>query len=205
MSLDENELKTRLEKIEKIFEDQQQDTLNEEALEAFSNKIADTLGNLVESKVQSALETALREKMEALAEGLPDAISDYVDESVDEYKEELSERIADAILLALEEKEKCDKDDAEDGDAEEDEKDDEEAPAEKSESVYDVKAQRILENLCDHMSYNEYQRIKEMLAEQDFNSNDDVKTFFETVVETEEEPVAKVESFVELCARKLNF
>lgn len=217
MSLDENDLKARLEKVEKIFEDQQQEALNEEALQSFSDKIADTLGSVVESKIETELDEALKEKMERLAENLPRAISSYIDESIEEVVENLSEKIATILATAIEtiaEGDDSKKDD--DDQPEEDEKEcdadkkdeDNEDTDEKNESVseFDIKANQILDNLSEHLSYNQYQSIKELLDEQQFESDGDVRAFFEENIETEkEEPAKPSDSFVAFCAKSIKF
>lgn len=221
MSLSEKEMEERLNKIHAIFEAEDtdtQDAVGGEMLEAFSNNIADVLSDLVERKVKEALD----EKMAALAEGLPDAIDDYLNESIIEVKDELAENVSHNLawkMLDILEAEKDDNDgdDKEDGEdaekcskgkdckeADEDE-DKDDGKDSKNESYYNAAAVQILESLQDHMSYNEYQKIAEMIDEQYFDSAADVREFFESVVETEDdEPAAPVmESFVEFCARSM--
>lgn len=216
MSLDENDLKARLEKVEKIFEDQQQEALNEEALQSFSDKIADTLGSVVESKIETGLNEALQEKMERLAENLPGAISSYIDESIEEVVENLSEKIATVLATAIETIAEGDDSKKDDVQPEEDEKEcdadkkdeDKEDTEEKNESVseFDIKANQILDNLSEHLSYNQYQSIKELLDEQQFESDGDVRAFFEENIETEKEELAKPsDSFVAFCAKSIKF
>ena len=221
MSLSEKEMEERLNKIHAIFEaegDNTQDAVSKEMLEAFSDNIADVLSDLVERKVKEALD----EKMAALAERLPEAIEDYLDESIVEVKDELAENVSHNLawkMLDILEAEKDDGDDKEDEDEEDAEKcskgkdckegdedeDKDDGKDSKNESYYNAAAVQILESLQDHMSYNEYQKIAEMIDEQYFDSAADVREFFESVVETEDdEPAAPVmESFVEFCARSM--
>lgn len=219
MSLSEKEMEERLNKIHAIFEAEggdTQDAVSKEMLEAFSDNIAEVLSDLVERKVKEALD----EKMAALAERLPEAIEDYLDESIVEVKDELAENVSHNLawkMLDILEAEKDDGDDKEDEadedaekcskgkDCKEEDEDKEDGKDSKNESYYNAAAVQILESLQDHMSYNEYQKIAEMIDEQYFNSAADVREFFESVVETEDdEPAAPVmESFVEFCARSM--
>lgn len=212
-----------------------QDAVSEEMLEAFSNNIADVLSDLVERKVKEALDEKMAALAEGLPDAIEDYLDESIIEVKDELAENVSHSLACKMLNILEAEkeddgedeeaeddgdEKCSKgkdckeaeeDDKEDnakdkkgGDNEEDEDEGEDKDS-KNESYYNAAAVQILESLQDHMSYNEYQKIASMLDEQYFYNADDVRDFFESVVETDEdEPTAPVmESFVEFCARSM--
>lgn len=211
-----------------------QDAVSEEMLEAFSNNIADVLSDLVERKVKEALDEKMAALAEGLPDAIEDYLDESIIEVKDELAENVSHSLACKMLNILEAEKEDDEEDeeAEDGDekcskgkdckeAEEDDEednakdkkggDDEEDEDEgedkdsKNESYYNAAAVQILESLQDHMSYNEYQKIASMLDEQYFYNADDVRDFFESVVETDDdEPAAPVmESFVEFCARSM--
>ena len=226
MSLNEKELEERLAKVEQVFKDTAEQSgvsLDESAV--LGDRLGEWLDARVEQLIEKALDEKLKEKMASLSESLPDAISDYVDScmeevstKLDEKQASLKESLADGIAEVLSESietiaEKCgDKEgdcEEDDDEAEDDEKDaekdddDDEKPVKEG---LDEKAYKILESIKEHLSFNEYQHVKELIAEQNFSNESEVQQFFENNVETEEDkPEPVVESFVEAYARLLKF
>lgn len=225
MSLNEKELEERLAKVEQVFKDTAEQSgvgLDESAV--LGDRLGEWLDARVEQLIEKALDEKLKEKMASLSESLPDAISDYVDScmeevsaKLDEKQASLQENLADGIAEVLSESietiaEKCsekdgdcekDEDEAEDVDDAEKDEDDDEKPVKEG---LDEKAYKILESIKEHLSFNEYQHVKELIAEQNFANESEVQQFFESNIETEEDkPEPVVESFVEAYARLLKF